>query len=253
MHSLTLSLLHLPDNFAVKPATIKQLAEPQQQRLQSLGGIKRRAQFIAGRLLLVKGLAAATTSNPHKWRIEENPGAAPTISTATSNCKQQAPKFSLSHSGNVVGLAMLSSDAQNSALLGLDIEQLDPARRLQTAPYFCNTEQLQQLNMEADELAKKRYMTRLWTQKEAFFKAHGQSIFNSNLQTLGFVKATKETANLVSCSQQNQLACCYLSIYCNTPHLLQLEHFRLDTTGKVVQLAYPESEWLPFRVTNEDN
>jgi phosphopantetheinyl transferase len=246
MFVLKLSLLHLSENFSVTQQIIEQLPEPQQIRLRSLKGGKRRSQFIAGRLLLVKHLTSAFAVSDNNWAIEEHAGTAPVIKGVVN-----APKFSLSHSGNAVGLALLSHAVPSSTLLGLDIEQLVLERRLKSAHYFCNSEQLQQIKMKPCALEKRQLMTRLWTQKEACFKAHGQSVLNSNLQALSFEKAVEETANLHSSSWQNALAYTHLSIYCDAPYHLQLQHFQLDSSGELVKLQCPVINWLQFRVTND--
>ena len=191
-------------------------------------------------------LIAKDAAKPNKCLIEERAGAAPLIQGL-----QTPTIFSISHSSTMVGLAMLPYQLAKPALLGLDVERLNPRRQLQTVRYFCNAEQLKQFDALPDEYTKRQFLTRLWTQKEAFCKAHGNSVFDANLKTLAVELAATKAGNLYSSEHQSALAHFYLSIYCDVSFNVFTEHFTLDACGEVVQIDNPALEWQVFCATAE--
>lgn len=75
--------------------------------------------------------------------------------------------FSNSHSHNLVAIAISQYD------VGVDIEMVDKKRKVQKlAQYVCTPNELSQSIENIEEL------TKIWTQKEASFKLHGEGRFS---------------------------------------------------------------------------
>ena len=82
---------------------------------------QRQRQFLLGRILLRRAVGSLTGVAPDAISVMERPGNAPQLILA--DYTGPAPSFSLSHSGCWIACAV-SLDA----MLGLDIEQIDPDR-----------------------------------------------------------------------------------------------------------------------------
>ena len=95
------------------------LDDSERQRLARFVRRERRNQFIAGRVLARRTLAAVLGVAPETVRLVERPGAAPALAWPDAG----AAGFSISHSGPWIACA-----ASATGRVGLDVEVVDPAR-----------------------------------------------------------------------------------------------------------------------------
>jgi 4'-phosphopantetheinyl transferase len=95
------------------------LDDSERQRLARFVRRERRNQFIAGRVLARRTLAAVLGVAPETVRLVERPGAAPALAAPDAG----TAGFSISHSGPWIACA-----ASATGRVGLDVEVVDPAR-----------------------------------------------------------------------------------------------------------------------------
>jgi len=179
-------LLNYSTSLELSELILNRLPLPQATRANSLNG-KRKTEFVLGRLLLAQALhdrplqhqETKSPPNDQNWQIHERPGQSPKVSGDNTNKFQ----FSISHSKGWVGLA--HSQELDNEVLGLDIEALSETLNERRAAYFCSAQQLASARELVDE-QKKHYFTKLWTQKEAFFKAHARPVLNPDTKNIDF-------------------------------------------------------------------
>jgi len=131
-------------------------------RLAHITHPRRRAQFILGRILLIRALRVKFGSVADVWRLETE-AEKPRITGAG------APEISLSHSGELVACAVAP------VAIGLDVEYCRELDFISLAEQFCSPEQLHAFRrLPKAEMAEGFY--RLWTLHEASFKLSGRFV-----------------------------------------------------------------------------
>lgn len=136
-------------------------------------------QFLLGRLLIRRWLAAETGTPAAAWRFSEGergrPAIMPTMATmgADTDCS-----FNLAHSGGLVACAMTRGvvGAGTDAGIGVDLEDME--RRPMTrdmARRFCAPEEAADIERQPEAMQARRFLT-YWTLKEAYLKARGLGI-----------------------------------------------------------------------------
>ena len=198
------------DDLASLSPLISRLPAPQRERALQLHK-QRQREFVIGRSLLA--LAIDQNSHAKGWQIKERPNSSPIV-------EHPSQQFisNISHSKGWVALAFCDAPEEPQMVIGLDIELIKPRQQFAAADFFCNSSELRELNAATSNEDKSRYFSLLWTQKEAYFKAHQQTIWNSRIKTISFNKNTPEDT-----AQHEQMRSAYygqslvLSVFCNTP------------------------------------
>lgn len=132
---------------------------PSDERSREFGSASRRRQFQCGRALARLLLGQATGQAPAEHEFLAEKGGKPYCS--------DGPAFSITHSGPVVACAIAEA-----GLAGIDIEYVDERRDIsRIVERFFSPNETFWLQSNPEGF----YM--LWVIKEAFVKAHGQSIF----------------------------------------------------------------------------
>jgi phosphopantetheinyl transferase len=132
---------------------------PDEERSREFGSASRRRQFRCGRALarLLLQQATGRAARDHEFLAEK--GGKPYCS--------EGPAFSITHSGQVAACAVAEA-----GLAGIDVEYVDERRdSSRIVDRFFSAEESSWLKANPEGF----YM--LWVIKEAFVKAHGQSIF----------------------------------------------------------------------------
>ena len=126
---------------------------------------KNRHHFIATRALLRKALARYTRINPETLVFSRALQGKPFLFNAPAPLY-----FNLSHSGDFAALAVSSMGD-----VGVDIEHMRQRHYLKIVERFFHADEKAQL-INCDEAERAHLFYRLWTLKEAFFKATGLGI-----------------------------------------------------------------------------
>lgn len=142
------------------------LSQQERIRLAAVSGVRRQAQFRAGRLLMRKLLARVHGGDPYAdWPLTAAVDAAPTFLGEAFAQRRSAPwHMSISHAGRYVACAVANTR------IGLDVEQ--PSRRrdlLGVAEMICTDEEFSHLS-SLEPVARGQYFLALWTLKEAALK-----------------------------------------------------------------------------------
>lgn len=140
------------------------LSDSELTRFQSLK--RRQLQFIAMRAFVRKCLALYTGMHPRDLIIDAEPQGKPFLAKPTLPIK-----FNLSHCNNTAVLALGLQDE-----IGVDIESITRNRgQRKIATRYFHPQEIAQLALLNDS-QHNHYFYRLWTLKEAFFKAIGTGI-----------------------------------------------------------------------------
>jgi 4'-phosphopantetheinyl transferase len=121
--------------------------------------------FVATRALVRKVLAFYTALPIHSLEFARREEGKPYLTNAPSPIY-----FNLSHSGNFAALAVTTLGE-----IGIDIETIRPRNYLAIAERYYHSDELQQL-LATPEAEREPLFFKLWTLKEAFFKATGGGI-----------------------------------------------------------------------------
>ena len=141
------------------------LSEPERERLARYRTEPQKHAFLSSRALLRSALGTVCNMHPAELSFTANTAGKPRLAF------DQSPHFSLSHSGQWMALAI---DDQQP--IGVDLEHPQKTRDIMAiAHHYFHTQETQRL-AELDEPARSREFYRLWTLKEAFFKARGTGI-----------------------------------------------------------------------------
>jgi 4'-phosphopantetheinyl transferase len=139
------------------PTELGLLADEEKNR--EFGSVSRRQQFQCGRALARLLLHEVTGRAPNDHPFLAEKGGKPYIGGG--------PAFSITHSGQVAACAVAET-----GLVGIDIEYIDERRdSSRIVERFFSAEESSWLEANPEGF----YM--LWVIKEAYVKAHGQSIF----------------------------------------------------------------------------
>ncbi len=139
------------------------LSAPERDRLDRITSSKRRAEFLAGRLLLRRLLADTFGGSPFDWALSAPDGLPPTVLSPAC-----AVHLALSHSGDWVAGALSATPA------GLDLETPGrPRDTLTLARAVCTPHEVADLQA-LDGPARDAAFRELWTLKEAWLKRRAE-------------------------------------------------------------------------------
>jgi phosphopantetheinyl transferase len=198
---------------------LERLADRQSDRANGFKSDKRKLEFGISRLLLEHAIVSEQGNHVRPFLISEREGLPPLAIVDSAEIN-----LTISHSGDWI--AVIASAAQKVELIGLDVESIRPNWTQAKAGYFCNE---QQLNYSASLTREERdrYLTRLWTQKEAFFKAQELPVLNARTQSVDFAGNTLMHSASLNDDYQ-------LSLYCSQPIDINTRFVGLDSTAKVI-------------------
>jgi len=147
------------------------MSSAERERAQKF--VRGKESYIASRWLLRKVLARYTNLSPEMVEFLRTDKGKPYLPQGDIN-------FSLSHSGHWALLAVAKAE-----LIGIDIEAISAARDLMgIAESYYHLHEFARLQTLAGA-AQNDYFYRLWTLKEAFFKATGTGI-SAGLEKIAF-------------------------------------------------------------------
>jgi phosphopantetheinyl transferase len=214
------------------------LSAAQKQRLASLSKMRQK-NYILSRSLLVHALQQQHPHLSKEWEVVDRSELPPLVLHPSV---PHEVSFSISHSGKWLGLVMFDHTVQGDAYLGLDIETIKPTRGLEVTNFFCNDQQLRRLEKIQDEPELRRQITRLWTQKEAYFKANQKGVFNPQLKALSIIDAAEERSlgYLASASLDKESE---ISIYSNRALSIEINHVAVDQHGEFVTESITTPQW----------
>ena len=233
-----LYLVKIPKTFQLNEGLLSSLSPAQLSRLSSLSTARQKT-YVLGRRLLLYILQKQFPNLAAAWEIIERPDLPPLI---THPSAPDGISFSITHSGNWLGLAVRFSHQQQANSLGLDIEIVKPTRGIKAAVYFCNDQQLNDLAGVADGFEQRRQITRLWTQKEAYFKAIQEAVFNPQLKSLSIVGsgAAGSVGYLYSASLDEFSE---ISVFNRQQSNIDMVSIGIDQCGEFVPVASLSLDW----------
>jgi len=135
-------------------------------------------RFVLGRVLLRSVLSYYAPVEPREWRIAIDGNGFPSVDRTW---RSGSPAFNLSHSGDVVALAVTAGHS-----VGIDVEAAQPGVDMVGIAriVFCASE-IDQWMSRADADGRTDAFVRIWTLKEAFVKACGLG-FSIPLRSFAF-------------------------------------------------------------------
>lgn len=137
------------------------LSEGEACRAASFTSIRRRSQFLAGRMLARRMLCRVFGGNPEDWSIRAEDGFPPVIEDFHEG------RLSISHSGDWVVCAL--SDQE----VGVDVELIKPQRDVMgIAQMVCHPREIGMLE-QLNEAGRLERFTQFWCLKEAWLKRQG--------------------------------------------------------------------------------
>lgn len=144
------------------------LSAEELQRLEQIGHPEvKRAQLISRAAVRYCLSQYAERITPHQWQFARGEKGKPCL-------KQPSPlplSFNLSHSGHWLAIGIIAR-----AEIGVDLQEFREApSTLKMARRYFHPEEVEQLQASAGE-ERRELFYRLWTLKEAFFKARGTGI-----------------------------------------------------------------------------
>ena len=229
-------LIKYDPKLVLAQVAMQTLGTAQIERARQLKG-RRKLEYLVGRLLLIEAIKREGLNGQpglaKDWRIMERPSLSPLVLTSSFPLAT-----SISHSKTWLGV--LSAQISSSELLGLDIEYIRPSLNLQMGAYFCNERQLSIVAEMKKPIEVQNYLTRLWTQKEAYFKSKEMPILNSQTKALAFnqdnrMRSAKLGKNF------------FLSVFCSLPLTVVTHFLSIDGNGKIV---FTEKETLDWELSS---
>ncbi len=156
-----------PDVDQLCAESLEYLAPGELYRYQSFRSSKRAKQFLLGRILMRRSLAAYLPEDSKELRFSYGPNGKPELYSASAD----DPVFSLSHcrDGSVMAIA-------RAERIGVDIEQTIRAPTiLRIARQFYSDAELRQLDSQGADAAEGAMA--LWLLKESVVKANGSTVW----------------------------------------------------------------------------
>ena len=157
------------------------LSIAEQARLHRLQRTFSKRRLLLGRVLMRKVLgdylggispaAVPLVTGPHG-----RPALAEGFVGADAALGERRLLFNLSHSHDAVLLATATASGEGEVLLGVDIEWIGRARRIDPIARRCFTPDEQQALLALPEAERLEHFYTLWTLKEAYIKAQGLGI-----------------------------------------------------------------------------
>ena len=162
-----------PVTAAIAQAGMAVLTDEEQTRFHRYRHPLGAHQFLVGRLLIRRWLAAATGVSAESWRFSEGERGRPEIAGAATDWS-----FNLAHSGGLVACALARGRQIQGTDAGIGVDLEDLQRRPLTGDLvrrFCAPAETADIERQPAALQFRRFLT-YWTLKEAYLKARGLGI-----------------------------------------------------------------------------
>lgn len=189
---------------------VEAVAEPKQYPtgLAITASKKRFREFYTSRKLINLALDDG-------WRLVEHGDKPPTIYNSNQT---QSLSLSISHSNDWAAIAI----APSSCRLGLDIELIRENWSRDKANMFCSAQEVDK-GLALSDVDANVFFTKIWTQKEAFFKATQQPFAAKNLEHDNRITSAELTESYV------------YSIYSDPPLAIETTVIDLSTDEAFVE------------------
>lgn len=146
---------------------LPQLAPDEQERAMRIRRQPQQQRFIVGRSLLRQLLGRYLATPGHELEFNYNGMGKPRLPLA----EREGLSFNLAHSGSLAVYAVA-----RGAAVGVDVEAINPQRKLaEIAQRFFTPTEWQAMAL-LDDRQQIEAFYRIWTQKEAYVKAHGNGL-----------------------------------------------------------------------------
>ena len=232
------------DGYDLHAGLVNRLDPVQQQRFMGLSSTRKKT-FCFTRLLLAYALERSCGIAYCHWLIQEREALPPVLIAQNSAARKiPVPVFSISHSADTIAIAIATPGISDSFTLGLDIETNRPNRKIETADYFCNAKQLEEMISLSSTTQKRQYITRLWTQKEAYFKAYQQPVLNPQLKPLLVSRLESSQGRMQTTSLDESTE---ISIYCGEEFTCECHVVCLNESGQFKLYSVPDFEWQNYQ------
>ena len=154
--------------FAKVLESISADSTPRPKGLSATASNKRFREFVSSRKLIEFALEVG-------WQLIEHDDKPPTIHNADNTLEGS---LSISHSNQWVAIAIAPSNIK----LGVDIELINERWTEDKAKIFCSSQEIE-MGLALSKHESNKFFTKIWTQKEAFFKATQQPFVERNFNT----------------------------------------------------------------------
>jgi len=225
------------------PTVFSSLSKTQQGRAKMMSGNRRR-EYQTARWLLRHALHQHLGDiDLEEIAIEDRENLPP----FSPQAEAANLHFSISHSGEYVGVAVSSSSR-----IGLDLEDASKQRRFeQIAEQFCNPRERQALFLTSPEQDKRAYFYALWTRKEAYLKYHLLGIGSTPMGDINFIPFDNNVnTGCVKPAPESLIATCCLSgslqISLVCKHKLGVNLIELDENGCSSSQTLNTSNFISF-------
>jgi len=219
----------------------EQLDQAQQVKLATIHP-RKKAEFILSRTLLKYGLTHHKKDIKHIWHILERSQLPPLVTPVTQT------KFSLSHSGTMIGIAVCDSNDE----IGFDLQQFKSFKNqrlaIESARQFCSEAEYQDLKHLIDnETLFTKSFTELWTLKEAFFKSRHCGMLNENIKRTHFTVSHEQERNCATSYWQDSHEKEYqLAIY--NPEYFSIKCHFLEIHNNEFKIQNEELIWQHYKI-----
>lgn len=187
------------------------LSPAEAQRAESIVSLKRRDQFLAGRLLARRMLCRVYGGEPQDWVIRAEPGFPPVVEDF------REARLSISHSRDWVACAL--SDQE----VGIDVEAVKPERdTLSIAQMVCHPEEIAELETLTSALQAERF-TQFWSLKEAWLKQRGAGLDLHRMRSLCALPSSPVDVQAITLRYEDATSCGMLAVASPEALTVQIE------------------------------
>lgn len=217
MHKYYCFLLKNFHQLPLDSDTLMQMTDAQLDYTKSMSS-KRLHEFYFSRKLLEH--AIKTKGIYSNWEIIEREKNSPLIQLNNN----KALNCSITHSPTWIGV--IFNNEIDAPKVGIDIETIRSNWTIEKAQLFCSDQQVKHAYNLPSDVVRNHCLTTIWTQKEAYYKAVGEGLFNKNVEL-------KSDANTqYSLTSQALTENAIMSIYCEEP-----------SAFKVYEVSYLNNEF----------
>ena len=233
-------------------ASLKALLNTEQQQKCDSINQRKKTEFILSRSLLTFAVNSALESEDIALNIQERLHLPPLVTIAA----QHNIQFSISHSKHMLGITV----RKGKEAIGFDIQAMKdfskdinfPQNSLESAQYFCNEAQINELTRYIDDRALfTQHYTQIWANKEAYLKSLQLGINHELLKKTGFIKEKKQSCHLhTSFFFDSGKGAFALAIYCKKPYSVTSQTLIINQLKFSAQKPNLPLEWEALDVIN---
>jgi 4'-phosphopantetheinyl transferase len=169
-------------------ALLEMLDTEERSRAARFRFARDRQHYVSAHVLLRRVLSLNADVAPEDWRFERGPDGKPAL------CRHHHPalydlRFNLAHCQGMAAVVVARGRE-----VGIDVEHLDAIKGVDelATTILAPAERAQWLRIDNDALARRQFLLRRWTLKEATLKAHGSGLARHSTHTLSFSQEGSE-------------------------------------------------------------